>query len=316
MAFLDYLVSKFEEAEPLDPGSPGVSGSCSCSGRVACRSFLSSPSSFSGSCFQPLCLPSPRSGLRSGLALSGSGPRRAPLSFVFVLVALLAVRFAAWFLDAGVCAPFFVSEFKGHMLEDAAITFNDSGGNESEFWFAACEFDQDDYKLESLVACESDQHGDKLESLVAGCEIDQPGKFLIAGLRKTALVFSEFEGFEGKLIQKEDSRKDTSSKSSEAHSFPPHLQAQLLPELCAKTLLLLICFIGCDLAVLVALQVQAFKVGAKTLTVSGEVEDERKKEGEEKEYTEEEGKTEENLEEKRYHAFSLLDKEKEEENEE
>ena len=85
------------------------------------------------------------------------------------------------------------------------------------------------------------------------------------------------------MIQKEDSRKDTSSKSCEAHSFPPHLQAQLLPELCVKTLLLLICFIGCDLAVLVALQVQAFKV-------SGEVEDERKKEGEEKEYTEEEGK--------------------------
>ena len=54
----------------------------------------------------------------------------------------------------------------------------------------------------------------------------------------------------------------------------------------------------------------------KTLKVSGEVEDERKKEGEEKEYTEEEGKTEENLGKKRYHAFSLLDKEKEEENEE
>ena len=175
MAFIDYLVSKFEEAEPLDPGSPGVSGSCSCFGRVACRSFLSSPPSFSGSCFQPLCLPSPRPGLRSGLALSGSGPRRAPLSFVFVLAALLAVRFAAWFLDAGVGVPFFVSEFKGHMLEDAAITFNDSGGYESEFWFAACEFDQDDDKLESLVAgCEIDQNGYKLEPLVAGCEIEQP----------------------------------------------------------------------------------------------------------------------------------------------
>ena len=255
--------------------------------------------SFSGFCFQPLCLPSPRLGLRSGLALSGSGPRRAPLSFVFVLAALLAVRFAPWFLDAGVGVPFFVSEFKGHMFEDAAITFNDSGGYESEFWFAACEFDQDDYKLESLVAgCEIDQNGYKLEPLVAGCEIEQPGEFPIAGFRKNALVFSEFEGFEGKMIQKEGSRKDTSSKSCEAHSFPPHLQAQLLPELCAKTLLLLICFIGCDLAVLVALQVQAFKVGAKTLKVSGEVEDERKKEGEEKEYTEEEGKTEENLGEK------------------
>ena len=122
MAFTDYLVSKFEEAEPLDPGSPGVSGSCSCFGRVACRSFLSSPPSFSGSCFQPLCLPSPRPGLRSGLALFGSGPRRAPLSFVFVLAALLAVCFAAWSPDAGVGVPFFVSEFKGHTLEDAAMS--------------------------------------------------------------------------------------------------------------------------------------------------------------------------------------------------
>ena len=110
------------------------------------------PPSFLGSCFQPLCLPSPRPGLRSGLALSGSGPRRAPLSFVFVLAALLAVRFAAWSLDAGVGVPFFVSEFKCHMLEDAAISFNDSGGYESKFWFAACEFDQNGYKLESLVA--------------------------------------------------------------------------------------------------------------------------------------------------------------------
>ena len=120
-----------------------------------------------------------------------------------MLAALLAVRIAAWFLDAGVGVPFFVSEFKGHVLEDAAITFNDSGGYESEFWFAACEFDQDDYKLESLVAgCETDQNGYKLEPLVAGCEIEQPGEFLIAGLRKTALVFSECEGFEGKFIQK------------------------------------------------------------------------------------------------------------------
>ena len=236
MAFIDYLVSKFEEAEPLDPGSPGVSGSCSCFGRVACRSFLSSPPSFSGSRFQPLCLPSPRPGSRSGLALPGSGPRRAPPS--------------------------------GHVLEDAAITFIDSGGYESEFWFAACESDQNGHKLEPLVAgCETDPNGYKLELLVAGCEIEQSEEFLNAGLRKTALGFSEFEGFEGKFIPKEDSRKDTSLKSSEAHSFPPHLQAQLLPELCAETLLLLICFIGCDLAVLVALQVQAFKVGAKTLKV-------------------------------------------------
>ena len=165
MAFTDYLVSKFEEA-------PGVSGSCLCFGRVACCSFLSSPPSFSGSCFQPLCLPSPRPGLRSGLALFGSGPRRAPLSFVFVLAGL-------WMQEL-VCP----SEFKGHMLEVAAITLNDFGGHKSESWFAACEFDQ---------------HGYKLESLVAGCEIDQPGKFLVAGLRETALVFSEFEGFEGKL---------------------------------------------------------------------------------------------------------------------
>ena len=141
--------------------------------------------------------------MRSGLALSGSGPRRGPLSFVFVLAALLAVCFAAWFLDAGVGVPFFVSEFKGHMLEDAAITFNGSGGYESEFWFAACELDQEDYKLESLVAgCEIDPNGYKLEPLVTGCEIEQPEEFPIAGFRKNALVFSEFEGFEGKLIQK------------------------------------------------------------------------------------------------------------------
>ena len=109
------------------------------------------------------------------------------------------------------------------------------------------------------------------------------------------------------MIQQEDSRKDTSSKSSEAHSFPPHLQAQFLPELCAETLLLLTCFIGCDLAVLVALQVQALKVGAKTHKVSGEVEDERKKEGEEKEkeYTEEKEKQDE----WECHAFSLLNEE-------
>ena len=61
------------------------------------------------------------------------------------------------------------------------------------------------------------------------------------------------------------------------------------------------------------MQVQAFKVGAKTHRVSGEIEEEMKKE-EEEEFTEEERKTEENLEGKRYHAFSLFHKEKEEEN--
>ena len=74
----------------------------------------------------------------------------------------------------------------------------------------------------------------------------------------------------------------------------------------------------CNAAIFVAfrmMQVKAFKVGAKTHKVSGEVEEEMKKE-EEEEYTEEEGKTEENLGEKRYHAFSLFHKEKEEENEE
>ena len=124
---------------------------------------LPQPPSFSGSCFQPLCSPSPRPGLRSGLALFGCGPRRAPLSFVFVLAALLAVRFAAWSLDAGVGVPLFVSEFKGYMLEDAAIALTYFGGHKSESlgtgcetdhigsksdsWFAACDFDENGYKL-------------------------------------------------------------------------------------------------------------------------------------------------------------------------
>ena len=72
----------------------------------------------------------------------------------------------------------------------------------------------------------------------------------------------------------------------------------------------------CNAAVLVAfrmMQVQAFKVGAKTHKISGEVEEEMKKE-EEEEFIEEEWKIEENLEEKRYHAFSLFHDEKEEEN--
>ena len=63
----------------------------------------------------------------------------------------------------------------------------------------------------------------------------------------------------------------------------------------------------CNAAVLVAFRMM------KTHRVSGEVEEEMKKE-EEEEFTEEERKTEENLEEKRYHAFSLFHKEKEEEN--
>ena len=73
----------------------------------------------------------------------------------------------------------------------------------------------------------------------------------------------------------------------------------------------------CNLAVLVALQVQAFKVGAKTHKVSGEVEEERKKEGEEeKEYTEEEEKTKEKQDEWETHAFCLLNKEDEDDREE
>ena len=63
--------------EPLDAGT-GVTGSCSCSGRVACRSLPSWPLSFSGSCFQPLYAPLPRPGGRSDLALLGPCPRLAP----------------------------------------------------------------------------------------------------------------------------------------------------------------------------------------------------------------------------------------------
>ena len=155
-----------------------------------------------------------------------------------------------------------------------------------------------------------------MESLVAGCEIDQPGKFLIAGLRETALVSSEFEGFEGKSVDKEDSRKDTSPKLFGEQSFSSHLQAQLLPELCAKTLLLLICFFGCDLAVLVALQVQAFKVGAKTHKVfPGKLKMKGRKREKKKNILKKKEKQKKILE-RGYHVFSLLIKEKEEENEE
>ena len=73
----------------------------------------------------------------------------------------------------------------------------------------------------------------------------------------------------------------------------------------------------CNLAVLVALQVQAFKAGAKTHKVSGEVEEEMKKEGEEeKEYTEEEEETKEKQDEWETHAFSFLNEEKEDERKE
>ena len=62
----------------------------------------------------------------------------------------------------------------------------------------------------------------------------------------------------------------------------------------------------CNLAVLVALQVQISEVGARTHKVSGEVEDERKKEEEKEGKTEEqeEGKTEEKQGEREDHAFS------------
>ena len=59
----------------------------------------------------------------------------------------------------------------------------------------------------------------------------------------------------------------------------------MLSELRVETLIFLGCMMVCNLAVLVALQVQVSEVGARTHKVSGEVEDERKKE--------EEGKTEE-----------------------
>ena len=53
-----------------------------------------------------------------------------------------------------------------------------------------------------FAGCETDQNGYKLELMVPGCEIEQAEEFLNAGLRKTALGFSEFEGFEGKFIPK------------------------------------------------------------------------------------------------------------------
>ena len=216
MASNDYFVSKFCEAEPLDPGTPGVSGSCSCFGRVACRSFLSSPPWFSGSCFQPLCLPSPRLGLRSGLALFVSGPRRAPLSFVFVLAALLAVRFASWSLDAGVGVPFFVSEFKVSCWRLLRLPPLISEVTSRSPWLLAV-------RLITLVPSPSPgllpasvtRTVTSWSTWLLVARFDQPGKFLIAGLRETDLVFSEFEGFEGRSIKKEDFRKGTSQKPFE-----------------------------------------------------------------------------------------------------
>ena len=64
----------------------------------------------------------------------------------------------------------------------------------------------------------------------------------------------------------------------------------------------------CNLAVLVALQVQVSEVGARTLKVSGEVEDERKKE--------EEGKNRRKTRGEEEHAFSQQIKEEDDEEKE
>ena len=237
MASNDYLVSKFDEAEPLDSGFAGVFGSCF-AGRQLRRRRLRSRSS----CFQLLSLPTPRLGLRSG-----QDPKRVlatrranQVAFVFVQTAKAESQASPLgFEHAGVGVPFFVSEFKGYMLEAAAIALTDFEGHKSE----SLETDHIGSKSESwFAASEFDGNFNKLESLVAGCEIDQH------------LVFSEFEGFEGKSVSKEYFRKDTSQKPFEEQSFPSHLQAQLLSELCVETLLFLGCLMVCNLAVLVALQ--------------------------------------------------------------
>ena len=102
-----------------------------------------------------------------------------------------------------------------------------------------------------------------------------------------------------KVCSKESSPKFTLSHEGKVATF--EFQAHPLFDLFAQ--------IVCNLAVLVALQVQVSEVGARTLKVSAEVEDERKKE-------EEKGKTEEKQGEREEHALSQQNKEEEEEKEE
>ena len=191
----------------------------------------------------------------------------------------------------------------------------ESWGVHDAFW--KCEIDFSGDVLESWGVCdafwvfETDFGGDMLESwsdcdAFWMCETEFGDSLSVheADLESHVLKFVD-DGYENvnlgsgpvKVCLKDIFQK-TLSHERKVATF--EFQAHPLFDLIARLV--------CNLAVLVALQVQAFKVGAKTHKVSGEVEEEMKKEGEEeKEYTEEEEETKEKQDEWETHAFSLLE---------
>ena len=237
-------------------------------GRVACRSVLSSPPSFSGSCFQFSLLPRP--GGRSGLALGGLGPRLSPLSFVFVLAALLAACRSAWSLEAAFVWSLYMCfnnlEWEAD-FDDYKLVFSGR----------ASEADPEDYMLViSGRAFEADP--EDCESMISGRETDSVCYVLV----KSSLVFADGDRNE---ILGSGNTKDCLKESPP--KFIPFCEEKTATfEFQAHHL-----FDLCNLAVLVALQVQVLGVGVRAHQLSGEVDDERKKE------EEKEGKIEEEIEE-------------------
>ena len=273
--------------------SNSISGAVSggFAGRVASRA-CSSPPSFR---FQPVS-PSLRLGWFCGLAPGGLGPFPVLPSFVFVLAATLAACCAAMALEVlwkdAVFKPSLRTDFSDDVLESWGVC--------DAFWTCETEFGG------NLSVHESDFESHML-------------KLFLWTLDDTDLenhvLNSVDDGYENvnlgsgpvKVCSKEIFPK-TLSHESKVATF----------EFQARPLFDLIVRLVCNWAVLVALQVQAFKVGAKTYKVSGEVEEERKKEGEEKEkeYAEEEEKTKEKQDEWESHAFSLQNEEEEDGREE
>ena len=298
MAFKVVPVSKFEAPEP------GFSGLWACCRDVR-RSLSSSPPSF---CFQPV-LPPLRLWWFRGPAPCGLGSFPAPVlplsSFVFVLAAALAACCAAMALEVF---------FSGDVLESwgvhdafwkCEIVFS---GDELEFWgvydaFWKCEIDFSNDVLESWSVCDA----------FWKCETDFGGDVLESWSDRDAFWICEHvdDGYENVNLGSgsvKDCLKDIFQKTLSHERKVATFEFQALP------LFDLLACLVCNLAVVVALQVQAFQVGAKTHKVSGEVEEKMKKEGEEeKEYTEEEEETKEKQDEWETHAFSLLSEEEENE---
>ena len=163
------------------------------------------------------------------------------------------------------------------------------------------EADFDDYML-VISGRASEADPECCESEISGRETDSVCYVLV----KPSLVFADDDKNEilgsgnTKDCLKESPPKFTPLCEEKTATF--EFQAHPLFDLFAR--------IVCNLAVLVALQIQGLEVGARTHQVSREVEDERKKEEEkegkiEKEIEEEE-KTKEKQEERECHAFSLL----------